>query len=167
MITHARMKKFIVDNRIDKEGRPDPIIQLQVEMRFQEHLARELAHMTNGELVVLTMEPQQTEIGYETSTVESTIEDVETCQLTLLEAGDDAGDDPLANTETQELIDRYQAIDDWFNDSEIQAVAGKDNKKARELDEEAEAITRELNSRGLYFIEGEWIENGSAVEAAQ
>lgn len=69
MQTFARMKKFVVDNRIDKEGRPDPIIQIQVEMVFGEHLARELAHMTNGEQILLSMEPRQREIEFEATGV--------------------------------------------------------------------------------------------------
>jgi len=168
VITHARMKKFTVDNRVDKEGRPDPIIQLQVEMSFQEGVARDLASMTNGQMLVLALDPLQETIKFGDGKVVSTIKDAETRQLTPLEAGDDAGDDSLANTETQELIDRYQAIDDWFNDSEIQAVAGKDNK--RELDEEAEAIQDELDSRGLYEFKDpsngsiEWLKKGSTAD---
>jgi len=62
MRTNARMKKFIVDNRLDKEGNPDPTIQIQVEIRFREHLARELANLTTGDQISLQMDPIQGEL---------------------------------------------------------------------------------------------------------
>jgi len=63
MNTIARMKKFVVDNRVDKEGFPEPIIQLQVEMRFHENLAVALASMTNGKQIALSIEPMQPELS--------------------------------------------------------------------------------------------------------
>jgi len=56
------MKKFVVDNRVDKDGNPDPIIQIQIEMRFREDLARDLARMTSGDQICLQMDPVQHEL---------------------------------------------------------------------------------------------------------
>jgi len=41
---------------------PDPIIQIQVEIRFREHLARELANLTTGDQISLQMDPIQGEL---------------------------------------------------------------------------------------------------------
>ncbi len=177
MHTFARMKKFIVDNRIDKEGRPDPIIQLQVEMCFREHLARELAGMTNGEQIVLTMEPNQKTIPFE----QADGGDAEEAprenpgQLLLLPAGDvadadaeevDDGVGDLANVETADLIKRH-------------AEAMADLREAGEADpdgdieEEVKAIIDELYERGLVLQEArddgtfKWVDKatGEVVEA--
>jgi len=41
---------------------PDPIIQIQIEMRFREDLARDLARMTSGDQICLQMDPVQHEL---------------------------------------------------------------------------------------------------------
>lgn len=179
MHTFARMKKFIVDNRIDKEGRPDPIIQLQVEMVFRENLARELAGMTNGEQIVLTMEPNQKTIPFEPADGDATrgeaAPQANPNQLLLLPASAvedaeseevDSSEADLANVETVDLIKRHaDAMADLRE-------AGEDDQDG-DITAELEAVVRELYSRGLVLQEAnadgtfKWIdqETGEVVGA--
>ncbi len=156
MITHARMKKFVVDNRIDKDGHPDPFIQLQVEMVFSESIARELAHMTTGEQILLSMEAVQREMDL----------DGDQGQLSLL---DGAGgikppeNDDLAGIETATLITNHAKGMARYCEMGV-AADGSD-----EIEEAIAAIVRELYSRGLTLSTNddgtfEWAE-AAATEA--
>lgn len=142
MITHARMKKFTVDNKVDKDGCPDPIIQLQVEMSFQESVARDLASMTNGQMLVLALDPLQETLAFGDAKAKP--------QLSV--------HSQYGNYDTQDLVDRNEEI------SEAIGQYDAEDPIYQAFDREQEDIIRELNSRSLYYHEGEWIERGAAAD---
>lgn len=64
MKTHVRLKKYVVDNRIDKDGDPQPFISMQIDVQFSESIARDLAGMVDGELVEMSLEPIQQKLEF-------------------------------------------------------------------------------------------------------
>lgn len=64
MKSAVRLKKYVVDNRIDKDGEPQPFIALQIDVQFSEAIARELAGMIDGELVEMSLEPIQQKLEF-------------------------------------------------------------------------------------------------------
>lgn len=55
----GRLKKYAIDNKVDKDGEPMPILTVTLEFRFSEQAVRSLAEATDGELVAVTIEPHQ------------------------------------------------------------------------------------------------------------
>lgn len=60
----ARMKKYSVTNKVDKDGQPEPTVQVALEMDFAEGIVNELAAMTGGKLIILQMDVAQTEMQF-------------------------------------------------------------------------------------------------------
>ena len=64
MKTNVRLKKYTVDNRIDKDGDSQPFIALQIDVQFTESIARELATMIDGELIEMSLVPIQQKLEF-------------------------------------------------------------------------------------------------------
>ncbi len=63
MNTPGYLKKWLVDNKLDRDGMPDPKLVITIEIQFQERFAVDLASMTTGNSVQVALERIQMEMA--------------------------------------------------------------------------------------------------------
>ncbi len=85
MKTSATLKKWNVDNKLDKDGNPDLRISVVVELPFQVHLATSLAQITTGDVLQFGLEKYQMEMDLERTEPDlSEVENEDEAQTQLL-----------------------------------------------------------------------------------
>lgn len=62
MRSAGTLKKFLIENRVDKEGSPDPRLIVTLDFRFTEEKCAALAHCTGGSQVMVDIEELQPEL---------------------------------------------------------------------------------------------------------
>jgi len=62
MKVHGRLKKWMVDNKLDKEGDPQPVLTMSFEVPFKPHQATSLGKLTNGDAIEIEILKSQLEL---------------------------------------------------------------------------------------------------------
>lgn len=62
MRSAGTLRKFLIENRVDKEGIPDPRLIVTLDFRFTEEKCAALAHCTGGSQVMVDIEELQPEL---------------------------------------------------------------------------------------------------------
>jgi hypothetical protein len=63
MKTIGNLKKYVVDNKLDKDGCADPRITLTLDVKFQVHIIRALADLTSGDVLNIKIERVQMDMN--------------------------------------------------------------------------------------------------------
>lgn len=104
MKTSGTLKKWNVENKLDRDGNPDPRITVTVEIPFQVHLATSLAQITTGDVLSFGLEKYQMDMdfpGKEPDLEETDCQEEEQQQLLLTEGG-------IEDAETEEIEEESQ-----------------------------------------------------------
>lgn len=59
----GRLRKWLVDNKIDKDGAPDRKIVITLEVHFSKDTTNELSELTDEDVLVVDLKKQQLSMG--------------------------------------------------------------------------------------------------------